>query len=96
MAYNIDKVGKYHLSDLQWYIIRKYPGIRGSYYYKIQEDMFLEMVEGYDEEEVSFRIKVGIENCVKEDLELQKQNMKDDPRRMEVAACCLVMIDAVA
>ena len=90
----IDKVDNYYLSDLQWYIVRKYPNIRNSFYYEFQRDSFLAMFVDSDEEFFE-HAKIGIRNSIKEDLELQKHHMKDDPGRMNAAACCLALIDLV-
>ena len=89
-------VDKYTLSELQWYIMNTYPNIRHSVYYELEKNSFLEIKDEY-EDEFFERAYIGIDNCIKADLELKKQNFDVDfPDRMLAAATCLALIDLVA
>lgn len=98
----LTKVDNYYLSDLSWWILRKYPSMRNSPKYQIIKDSFNDLVDsvnaGYwTQQEWLNLVENGIRNWVKEDLKQKKNPNKERAElfREEIAAHCLVLIDLV-
>ena len=87
------KVDNYYISDLVWYIIKKYPSIRGSVYYHIFKEEFITMTIGLQRKEQLSYIEDGIKNSIRMDQTAKKK--KDDKTRAKAAAMCMALMDLI-
>ena len=89
----LTKIDKHYVTDLVWYIVRKYPNIRHSVPYEISKESFIDCTMSCDKGEQLSYIEAIVKKSIMIDNIAKKKG--DDKTRFKAAAQCLACLDLI-